>query len=325
MIEVGPLPNDLHTEWDAFVRGVHQHPLFCESAWIESFDSLFGAKPMRHIAVQDDKIVGGIVTFERTRGAWIVSVPFPLSLYNGVILPHTQVSDVSKSVSRYVRERLHYASLSMAEGNEKWMREEGNWAFTSLTSRKLSLASPEMIWENYSQSLRRKIRRVQDAKLSCCESTDHSVLVDLHLKSYARHNLKPPFDRSQLLSLLERLTQKSLIKLYHVLRFDGTISAARAIAFHGTKAYDLLAGSEPTIPDDASSHFLVHSILERLSKEGFTSFDFMGTNTPGVRDFKIRFGGEEVAYVQAVYYRNAFVRGADAVNGFFHRVARRVK
>ncbi|MEX0599100.1 MAG: GNAT family N-acetyltransferase, partial [Rhodothermales bacterium] len=70
------------------------------------------------------------------------------------------------------------------------------------------------------------------------------------------------------------------------------IHAAVVILNDGRTAYYWIAGSRP---GDGMT-VLIGELLPRLFNQGIELFDFMGANTPGIAEFKRKFGARLVPY-----------------------------
>ena len=165
----------------------------------------------------------------------------------------------------------------------------------------------DAVWDGYSQSLRRKLRRVPAGGFRLDLDPSTAMVVRMFEQSYSRHGLRPPLPGELLTRWLGELRRSGTAECYTALHPDGRPAAARVVIRDGARLFDWLAGSDPTVAPSAS-HWLVHTLLVRYSAAGCTLFDFMGANTPGVSDFKRSFGGTLHAYDEAEWYRPSLLR-----------------
>ncbi|MBE0673396.1 MAG: GNAT family N-acetyltransferase [Bacteroidales bacterium] len=89
------------------------------------------------------------------------------------------------------------------------------------------------------------------------------------------------------------------LRLY-VASFEGDIIGFRMALYYNGVVYDWYAASSPDHNDKYPNDILPWEIIRQGAEEGFHLFDFGGAGRPdkpyGVRDYKMKFGGELVSY-----------------------------
>ncbi len=124
-----------------------------------------------------------------------------------------------------------------------------------------------------------------------------SAVVHLCFASYARHDRRPPLGEQQLALLVDSVQSSGLATIYGLRhRKTGAIDAAVAVARAATTASYWLAGS---VPGPAMT-VLIGELFPRLTAEGIDTFDFVGANTPGIAEFKRKFGSNLMPYYRIV-------------------------
>lgn len=191
----------------------------------------------------------------------------------------------------------------------------------------LPTAPLEQAIERWSSSQRRSFRKHVDDYTY--ESLDQDVLsragdavrsrlesiAGLAAEGYARHGARLPLHTSGLVSLSEDLIREDLATL-HVLRDSNDRVVAGVLALGNRHmAWYWLAGSEP---GPAMTVLLAH-LQDALHRADLPVLDLMGANTPGIAEFKRRFGGELRSYL---HVRTSSLAGrlAEKAAQAFHRI-----
>jgi len=141
---------------------------------------------------------------------------------------------------------------------------------------------------NYTKSLMEMLRYAIKANLqtSTCEIDE---LISLQMRSYKRHNRKPPVDASVITSLLTLLSNDLLLKIYAIRNSNGDLLAALATLEAKDSSYFFVSGTEVEI-DRGSSHLLYHHVFKSAAAAGKNYVDLCGANTPSINIFKSSFG-----------------------------------
>jgi len=190
----------------------------------------------------------------------------------------------------------------------------------------LPSASPEKAIEGWSSSQRRSFRKHADDYLYVVQDQDalgHSAgavrsdlvaVAALAAAGYARHGARLPLGQGGLVSLSEDMIRSGLGRL-HVLKDSKGDTVAGVVALANKRmAWYWLAGSEP----GPVMTVLLGHLQDALHTAGVPVLDLMGANTPGIAEFKRRFGGELKSYL---HVRTASLAGrmAEKAARAFHR------
>ncbi|MBR9973955.1 MAG: GNAT family N-acetyltransferase [Bacteroidetes bacterium] len=298
--------------WDRLFADSPDATVFGSVRWLTLLATVFGREAFAVIAGDPERPTAGIPVLQHRRGPLRLSSPLPITLYAGILRsrgPALPLDDLLPTVER----RLHFASL-----NAVWSQEERTalssrgWELRRRHTYRLDIDNTEQIWNGYSQSLRRKLRRVPAGGFRLDVDPPTAMIVRLFDQSYSRHGIRPPLPGVVLDRWLAELRRNNLAFCFAACHPDGRPAAVRVVLRDGPRLFDWLAGSDPAVAPSAS-HWLVHTILDRFSGEGCELFDFMGANTPGVSDFKRGFGGSLFEYDEAEWYRPSLLRHLSAL------------
>lgn len=164
----------------------------------------------------------------------------------------------------------------------------------------LPTAPLETAIQGWSPSQRRSFRKHQgaysfvapDPLSNEIQSVVHD-LVELTQEGYARHHRLLPLGNAGLASWAAHLVQSGPGRLYTLRnKQNNGLEAGLLALHHSPMAWYWLAGSRP---GPAMTVLLAH-VQDDLHHTGIPTLDLMGANTPGISEFKRRFGGKKVAY-----------------------------
>lgn len=117
-------------------------------------------------------------------------------------------------------------------------------------------------------------------------------------QTYRRIKLPYP-DNSFFISADKILREKSYIRKF-VVKYNSEIIGCRFILCYKGLVYDWFAGADEKHLDKYPNDFLPWKIIQWSKMKGYDTFDFGGAGNPyeayGVRDFKLKFGGQLVNF-----------------------------
>lgn len=298
--------------WERLFADSPDATVFGSVRWLTLLASVFGREPFAVIAGDPERPTAGVPVLQHRRGPLRLSTPLPITLYAGILRSRSSAGSLEHMLPT-VERRLHFASL-----NAVWTHEEHRmlaargWELRRQHTYRLAINDMKRIWNGYSQSLRRKLRRLPEGGFRLDIDPPTTMIVRMFEQSYSRHGIRSPLPGDLLDRWLAELRRADLARCFAARHPDGRPAAVRVVLRDGPRLFDWLAGSDPSVAPSAS-HWLVHTILDRFSTEGCEVFDFMGANTPGVSDFKRSFGGTLCEYAEAEWYRPSILRHLSAM------------
>ncbi len=315
--------------WDAFHARCPDATVFGSSRWLRCAARVFGGHPVYLLAPGDaaphakdrpgaadaHAHEAGIPLLVRHRGPFPIVTALPITLYQGMYASAGGFSDSAvEALFSHIERKTFFATLPLPVGSRAGaIAESRGWERIAQRTVRIPIDTIDPTWREFSQSLRRKIRRAEDAMLVCTTSDDLSIIAGMHEESYARHGMRPPVATTQLAAWLSMLQEERLITQYVARDGDGRARAARVVMCDGDTVYDWMAGMGAGSVHAAASHWLVWEIMRLHAERGMRIFDFMGANTVGVSDFKFLFGGSVVHYDVVRFRRSRAVRWLEQV------------
>jgi len=153
------------------------------------------------------------------------------------------------------------------------------------------------IWKELHPTRRKQIERGYRRGVQFISDPDNSFLAkcyDLIVATYQR--IKLPLPNKDFIKNALNLFPKNID--FFVLEFQGNIIGCRFVLLYKKMIYDWYAGSDIKFLDKYPNDILPWEVMKWGAKNGYEIFDFGGAGKPGVpygvRDFKLKFGGELV-------------------------------
>ncbi|MBA7530004.1 hypothetical protein ES705_22206 [subsurface metagenome] len=148
---------------------------------------------------------------------------------------------------------------------------------------------------------RKNIRRAERNNIEFSEIKNEIELhhaFDLIKETYKGVRLPLP-DESLFKSSFEIFSEKDYIKVF-IAKIQGETIATRIVLCFNYLIYDWYAGSSYKYREKYPNDYLPWKVIEWVANNGYKYFDFGGAGKPnvpyGVRDYKMKFGGELVEY-----------------------------
>lgn len=186
-------------------------------------------------------------------------------------------------------------------GDERAPLEDAGYAFEPYLNFLVDLRrSEDEIWGGFTQSLRRAVRRSVKAGVTIAEATNAEgveLLYGLCQDVYRRSRI-PLAHRSLFEAALDILAPRRMARIF-VARLDGRAVGAHMVLLHKDQAVAWYWANVRTRGLFVQEQLIWHSLRDAAAA-GYAVFDMGGAGWPdrpyGVRDFKRKFGGEEVCY-----------------------------
>jgi len=329
-IEILTLSNKKTTDkdiWEDFVKTSPQGTLFNTVTWSEVLSSSFGLDSELIIVHKDNSIEAGILLFYKKKFRFKVVTRAPLTLYNGILFKRTDNLIKSQKITE-VQYNLTEIILKHISRNFKFVNISSSynvcdmrtfiwskWNVQPQYTYTININNIDSIFDNFSSSLRRKIRFCEKEPFCIEKTNDINTLLILQEESYFKNSLKPILALSSFNRFLSLLMEKELVDIFSISK-ENNVHSMRALLKWNNTIYDFIAGTSEKHKKENGTHYLVWKLLQKYSEFGFTLFDFMGANTQNIIDFKRSFGGELREYYNLAYYASNTIKMLIKINDF---------
>ena len=186
--------------------------------------------------------------------------------------------------------------------NEKQIFENNGFNYLAHLDILIDLNKTENELLNEMHKGRRKnIRRAARIPLAFEDidsKTEFDQCIQLIQQTYKRVKFPCP-DKSYFYDAADKLKQMNGLKTF-ALKYRDKIISTRLVLCYNKLIYDWYAGTDERFLDKYPNDYLPWKILQWAKENGYNTFDFGGAGKPnvpyGVRDYKMKFGGELVEF-----------------------------
>jgi hypothetical protein len=301
--------------WDAFVRLSPQRNIFCMSSFIEAC-----SEEHEFLFVESDgePLLGAILFPEKDRR--LRSAPRPFTMYQGVLFsgamealkPHTRVgkqlqltefllAELEKSYAN-IEFCLHPSFPDIRSFSWFHYHERGKGIF-QVTVGYTGLINLSGFTDADDFLTRVRTTRRQEARSAVAkgwsmeESKDVALLDELHQRTFDRQKTERPEEASHLVrSIAKCAVEEGFGEILLSRNAKGEVASAVLYLFDDRCGYYLFGANDPTFRKDACGSMLLTEAVMRCKKQGCTSFDVVGINSPARGDYKTSFNAVPVPY-----------------------------
>ncbi len=161
--------------------------------------------------------------------------------------------------------------------------------------------SEEILWKNINSKCRNKIRKAEKENIIVKEISGLENLRSAYLilrDSYSRAGI-PILKYNSFASVFNHLKRENILRIFASYDEDKMIGTRIQLCYLD-RVYDWYAGSYKEYYSKCPNEYLTWFTFLSTKRDGFRLFDFGGAGKPGVpygvRDYKLKFGGEVVNY-----------------------------
>lgn len=299
--------------------------IFHSYDWLSAYRECFGNDFKLVILTKKQNILGGCVAFPITKMKRKISTLPTLNYYNGIIF-NEKVAILNTSSERKRKLEFTNEIANFLENEFGWIFlshqpnlndirafNDRNWEVKIRYTLKNTLVDEETLFLQIRNVRRRHIKKATNSNCEVKEFYDFEESYKLQLDARIKGGIKFDLPKENFIRFLEALNKKKLIKSYFAFSSSGEPLANWILGIHKNSLYSLVSGvKRGTFPE--ANHigtFLKFKVLsnEELRKN-FLYLDFIGANTPGVREFKGDFGGELVPFYQTEFTNSNLLKSA---------------
>jgi lipid II:glycine glycyltransferase (peptidoglycan interpeptide bridge formation enzyme) len=232
-------------------------------------------------------------------------------IYGGPVLSSEKGAEsLFNYVVDYYKSKLIYLETRnfFDYSDYKDLLTKSGWSYVSWLNFQLQTKDPESVNKNMSSSRRRQVKKglKNGAEIKEAQNeNDVKAFYEILLNLYKSKIKKPLLPESFFKAFYDQSLGKYLLILY-----EGKVIGGIMCPIMPSKAiYEFyVCGLDQEYKDQNPSILATWAAIDFAVKNNLRYFDFMGAGSPeeeyGVRDFKSRFGGEEVEHGRFLYILN---------------------
>lgn len=152
------------------------------------------------------------------------------------------------------------------------------------------------IWDGFTSSARRAIRKAEKQKVQVVEGTAEQ-LWDLYLETCTAQNRAPGYKPDHLARLCAAVAEQNVGEILLAVDGDGNAHASILVVWGDGCAYYLVGGTSHTHRSSGAMSSIMWEGIQRASKH-VPVFDFEGSMSPGIERFLRSFGARQAPYIQ---------------------------
>jgi hypothetical protein len=317
--------------WDEFVSGNPAANVFHTRTFFEIFGNSDKYLPCTFFLMEEDRIRAALFSLLTV----IIKGPFANMAsrnvsYGGLLLaPELGTKYLMRHLGKLVRAhddkvagRTLYTEIRNVEEATRiipFLTQSG-YRYVPHLNYLVDLGKgKEQVWSGFSQSLRKAIRKAEQAGLEIVDLENDEGLEKFHelvALTYAKVHI-PCFELEVFRKAWRHLHPNGMLRVTLARDDDGFVASRAALLYKG-RVFDWFAGSNARGDATNANALLAWDMMRWGAENGFEVFDFGGAGDPnkpyGVREFKMRFMGELVNYGRFVkiYSRARYLLSASA-------------
>lgn len=300
------------SNWQKIIKSNKYSSPFQTSEYFDFFNSVDDFSADVFAVVDDSEEINSlvVVTIQQEKG---LKARFSKRgiIYGGPLLTSNSGAEkLFQYIVDYYKQKLIYIETrNFFDYTEyKALLGKAGWSYTPWLNFQLQTENPDDIKKNMSSSRWRQIKKglkngaeIKEAQNEGEVIAFYEILLDLY-KTKIKKPLLPK-------SFFKAFYNQSLGK-YLLIYYEGKIIGGIMCPILSNKAiYEFyICGLDHEFRDQNPSILATWAPIDYASENNLKYFDFMGAGSPeeeyGVRDFKSRFGGEEVEHGRFIYILN---------------------
>lgn len=308
--------------WEAYLSKHPQGNIFQSPDIVRLYASVPEYEPITLFCVDDEDEIHGILVghiikgrsrFLRTLSSRAVMTGGPLVNENDFSSIPVLLSELKRRTDREVTYIQFRNLFNMTDYIDNF--SENGFIYEDHLDILINLDKPEEQLRSELHPARRKqINRAvkRDVEIVVSDHPDHETLITCYKilsEVYQRIGLPlPPSEFFQ--KAFDIMGRKGRVKAFLALH-KGSLIGFRFVLMYKDLIYDWFAGSSEEYYDKYPNDILPWSIIIWGKRNGFKTFDFGGAGHPGrrygVRDYKLKFGGELVNFGRHLYVKKPIV------------------
>ena len=235
------------------------------------------------------------------------------------IYPNNELSildELLKTYNKHIHNKAIYSqfrNLSAYSQHEKEIFDKNGFFYEAHLDIIHKLDNPiDVQFAALHKGRRKNIRRAERAEVAFREILSEKEFIkayDLVVSTYNRVKLPMP-NKNLFTESYRQLSEQNILKTFVAISNDEIIGC-RMVLCYGDIVYDWYAGASDKHLDKYPNDFLPWKVMEWGSNNGYKIFDFGGAGKPnlayGVRDHKLKFGGELVEFGRFEKVHNKFL------------------
>ncbi len=296
-------------DWSTFVKEHPKGNIFQTPEMYEVYLRTKNFEPVLITVIDENEVLGILLTVIQKEYSGILGKITSRSIILGGPLVKDNNADILdfllKAYNKKIKRKVVFSQFrNLWDWKDlRLVFEKNQYSYDAHLDILIDLEQDEeSLWKNINGKARNKIRKANKAAITfkTIDIDENIVDISYQILENVYKNAKIPLaDKSLFENSYNVLSKSNMIKFFCAVK-DDQIIGIRIGLIYKDMIYDWYAGSLYEYYKFNPNDFLPYNILVWGHKEGFKVFDFGGAGKPnipyGVRDHKMKFGGELVEF-----------------------------
>lgn len=328
------LAADEYQLWDKFVLSSPQYCLFYTLGWANLIKEVFNRNFKILVLEKKEQIAAGILFWPKKVLFINAITHIPNTTFQGIVYRKPGASKASSVSSEYQKHssliidhliqnyQLIDIPLSPAIHDARPFSWKQFTVQTAYTYR-FEITEFEKLQQQFSQDLRRKIKKAEDLHISLSASKETAALTRFIDDSYKESSLSPAISSALIKEFMDMAIKMNIGMLFYQFENNEPISGIFVLKddYFIYALFSGISGEKRNVTNNELLHAFVLNQPEFTGKQ----FDFLGANTPHLEQFKRSFGGDLVPYFKVNFKKNKSISSLFYARSKFHIAKRKFK
>ncbi|KAA3596075.1 MAG: hypothetical protein DWQ06_15990 [Calditrichaeota bacterium] len=318
------LAEDKFEIWNTLVSNSNS-TIFHSLEWLSTYKRIFGDDFKLLVISKKQNVLGGCVIFPSTKlNQKTSTLPF-LNYYNGIIFDSDfTVQNISSETKRkfeltseiaiFLEKEFAWVYLSHNSAlKDVRVFNDRNWNVKVSYTLRNELLDENSQFEKIRNARRRHIKKAINSECFVKEHYDFETSYNFQIEARISNGVNFRFEKDNFINFMKLLKEMNLIKSYFVFSKSGEPLGNWIVGTFKEQLFSLISGIKKGKYPEVNfiGTFLMYKVLSNEElRNDFSELDFIGANTPGIREFKGDFGGELVPFYQTEFINSKSLKSA---------------
>jgi len=290
--------------WLDFVAQHEKATFFHLPEYLKAIDTVSNYKPIVISVCENNKILALMTGYKHTVKGGILS-----RISSRIVIPQIPIYDDERSLSVLLErfKQLHaknaiYTEIRAMTADTRFaaIASEAGFKLEPHLNSVVSCMHEQNTWKAISESKRRQIKKALKSGVTVEENPTESQIIDFYeilQQLYKTKIKKPLIELGYFIELMKLRDSPFRVKFLLVMYENSVIGGIVAPISNNRVIHEhYVAGLDSEYKNQYPSIVATWAAIDYACRNGIAHFDFMGAGKPdeeyGVRDFKLKFGGE---------------------------------
>lgn len=285
--------------YNGFVEESPQGSIFCKSWWLDAVSH----GSYKIITIEDGNRIKAAwpIVFTKKYGFTFVGMPTLTQTLGIQFSPDTNSTEKQKRYTLELLNKLPKHTTFIQNFNynyNNWMPLYWNGGFRQTTRYTYvidDLSDLNSVWNLFSVSLKKHIRKAERSEIKIHETDDIELFYEINKLTFKRQKLDIPYSIKYIKNLDDACSRNNARKIFIAKDQKGHIHCAVYLVYDKNSCYLLMNGNNPEFRSSSANNLLIWESI-KFSAQVSKVFDFEGSMIESVEQFFRSFGAKLKPY-----------------------------